>query len=467
MGHEAQHRSRDTARHAVAAQPEHASNTTRCTGGCPVRIASRDAADRPTQLSLGPFQTIVPRPATGQRFPSNRPVDGESGTHDNRVVVDLLAPLPSVTEDRQHWAFRRLVEADKYAPARDMLRDVWATFPNPDPHFIREFQTKGFDARIWELVLGAVGRFGPYRVSRPHETPDFLFERDGMGVWIEATTANAKPRQNVEKPEDELEAKFHELNNIIPIRLGSPLYSKLTKADWNLTHAAGHPFAIAIEDFSDDDPIRTSDAPLVRYLYGVEHKVVSLPGESVRIEFAKVPSHKHGTKEIPSGFFDLPGAENVSAVIFSNEGTLMKFNRMGFNFQSYPGVRMVRVGFTVDFDPSATAPATFGYLVGDFYEEWGHGMMVYHNPNAIHPIPIGFFEGFSGIHWIEDGQYENLFRDFSPHSSVTVTYQTRGSERKLSVLDRILRKEARRKASELAAIAEGAELLAWRDKFVG
>ena len=199
----------------------------------------------------------------------------------------------------------------------------------------------------------------------------------------------------------------------------------------------------------------------------MEHKVVSLPGESVRIEFRRVPSHKHGTKEIPSGFFDLPSAENVSAVIFSNEGTLMKFNRMGFDFRSYPGVRMIRVGFRVDFDPSATAPATFGYLVGDFNEEWGHGMIVYHNPNAIHPIPVDFFEGFSGIHWFENGQYENVFRDFSPHSSVTVTYQTRGFERKLSVLNRILRKEARRKASALAAITDRAELLAWRDKFVG
>ena len=35
MGREAQHRTRDTTRHAVAAKPDHASNTTRCTDGWP------------------------------------------------------------------------------------------------------------------------------------------------------------------------------------------------------------------------------------------------------------------------------------------------------------------------------------------------------------------------------------------------------------------------------------------------
>ena len=34
-------------------------------------------------------------------------------------------------------------------------------------HFIREFQTAGFDARVWELVLFSVGHFGPYTVRRP------------------------------------------------------------------------------------------------------------------------------------------------------------------------------------------------------------------------------------------------------------------------------------------------------------
>lgn len=382
-------------------------------------------------------------------------------------MADLLKPLSNLPEGRRHRAFERLITETKYAPARDKLREVWSAFPSPDAHFIREFQTAGFDARIWELVLAAVGQFGPYNVSRPNEAPDFLFERNGIGVWVEATTANpsAKLAQRSARSENELELKFHEVNNIVPIRLGSSLYSKLTKKYWNLEHVAGQPFVIAIEDFGDEGPVRTSDSPLVRYLYGMEHKVVSPPGEPVRIEFARVTAHKHGTKVIPSAFFDLPGAENVSAVIFSNEGTLMKFNRMGFRFGQYPSVRMVRAGLRLDFDPAATAPAAFGYLVGDFDEEWGHGMNVYHNPNAAHPVPVSFFDGFSGRHWFEGGQYENLFCDFSPFSSVTITYQTSGRESNVAALDRTLRQEADKIALELAKMAKAAGPLAWRDNW--
>jgi len=71
-------------------------------------------------------------------------------------------------------------------------------------------------------------------------------------------------------------------------------------------------------------------------------------------------------------------------------------------------------------DPTATLPQAFAWLVGDFPEEWGHGMSVYHNPNALHPIPIEFFEGFSGRHWIANGVYDNLLRDFSPYSSLRI-----------------------------------------------
>ena len=379
-------------------------------------------------------------------------------------MVDLLTPLPDVPDHKLHWAFKLLVVEDKYAPARDMLRKVWAEFPNPDDHFIREFQTAGFDARVWELVLAAVGQFGPYKVTRPHEAPDFLFERDGFGVWIEATTANPSGRspQEVAEPVDRLEARFHEMNNIVPIRLGSSLYSKLKKSYWQQAHVAGRPFVIAIEDFAEDAPIRTSDTPLFKYLYGMGQKVVSLPGEPVEIENVKIAAHKHYNKEIPSGFFNLPGAQNVSAVIFSNEGTIPKFNRMGFDFEMHGGVRMVRVGFSINFDPAATVPAAFGYLVGNFDEEWGHGMYVYHNPNAKCPIPVGFFEDFSGRHCFEDDQYENLFRDFSPYSSGTVTYPTKGYHGELSVLNQRLRKEADERALELAASIKEAQFLAWR-----
>ena len=315
-------------------------------------------------------------------------------------------------------------------PTRDMLREIWAAFPNPDDNFIQEFQAAHFDARICELCLFAVGHFGAHKVLRPHDRPDFLFQRDGFNVWIEATTANGRADPRIlSEIGDPHERAFHQMNEAVPIRLGSALYSKLKKAYWTLPHVNGQPFVIAIEDFSDPEPLRMSDSPLIRYLYGIDHRVVSAPGDEVRIEQVEVDAHRDGDKVIPSGFFDLPGAENVSAVIFSNEGTVAKLKRMMFDPAKYPYLRMIRVGSCLDFDPAATAPNCFGYLVGDPDEEWGHGMYVYHNPGARRPIPISYFEGFSGRHWFEGGVYDNLFREFAPYNSITMTCMVPESHR--------------------------------------
>ena len=93
-------------------------------------------------------------------------------------------------------------------------------------------------------------------------------------------------------------------------------------------------------------------------------------------------------------------------------------------------------------------------------------MSVYHNPNAKHPIPVTFFDGFSSQYRFENGEDESLFREFSPHSSLTVTYSTKGYERKLPVLDQLLREEADKKVEEYAVILnDGAKFLTWRDKF--
>jgi hypothetical protein len=87
---------------------------------------------------------------------------------------------------------KALLERRSLAPACDKLREVWAAFPNPTT-------TSSLSSRRRTLTrapLGALrlcGRhYGPMRVLRPYESPDFLFQRDdlGMGVWVEAVTPN-------------------------------------------------------------------------------------------------------------------------------------------------------------------------------------------------------------------------------------------------------------------------------------
>lgn len=379
--------------------------------------------------------------------------------------ADLLTPV--VPEDKLHPSFRLLITHRNMSPAQDMLRAIWAEFPNPDRHFIREFQTAHFDARIWELYVFAVAHYGPFTVTRPHEAPDFHLERDGFGAWIEATTANPSEKYADPAEPSTLDEADHLMHNVVPIRLGTALYAKLKKKDWKLPHVAGHPYVLAIGDFSQRTGWRRSDTALYHYLYGVKDKVVSLPGEIVRLEYQKIGRHAADAKEIPSGLFDLPDAENISAVLFSNEGTLPKFKRMAFDLDRYPGIRMIRVGSRTDFDPRATVPRAFAYLVGDDQEDWWHGITVFHHPRAKHPIPLDFFDGFGGQYWFVDGKPNNRLRGFSPYSSVTLTFAAEPGELRLSVTDDELRAKAARMERDLDEdLRKGLEFEAWRDKLL-
>jgi hypothetical protein len=42
-----------------------------------------------------------------------------------------------------------------------------------DGNFVEQFQTRGFDARIWELYLFAAFREMNYGIERVHAVPDF------------------------------------------------------------------------------------------------------------------------------------------------------------------------------------------------------------------------------------------------------------------------------------------------------
>jgi hypothetical protein len=93
--------------------------------------------------------------------------------------------------------------------------------------------------------------------------------------------------------------------------------------------------------------------------------------------------------EVPTGFFSLPDAENVSAVLFNNNGTISTFNRIGvlagFGVER---VKLVRKGLAYDHTPNASAPKEFQHDANKhgYSEAWVEGLDVFHNPHAIHPI---------------------------------------------------------------------------------
>lgn len=85
---------------------------------------------------------------------------------------------------------------------------------------------------------------------------------------------------------------------------------------------------------------------------------------------------------------------------------------------------MIRRGTRYVHDPDAALPAPFSYEVGNRMETWGEGIEVFHNPNAVEPLPSGVFPD-AVDHRLEDGLIVATMPAFHPFASLTIVTRRR------------------------------------------
>ena len=59
-------------------------------------------------------------------------------------------------------------------------------FIDIDGNFVEQFQSAGFDSRLWELYLNAYLTEEQLFINREHNAPDFIVKKYGKSVAIEA-----------------------------------------------------------------------------------------------------------------------------------------------------------------------------------------------------------------------------------------------------------------------------------------
>jgi hypothetical protein len=305
---------------------------------------------------------------------------------------------------------------------------------------VREFQNKGFDQRLWEIYLWAAFKEFGLDVEQL-EAPDFRCTGPGIDFTVEATTAAPSSMGPLaEHPEPKtVEETAAFLDDYMPMKYGSALNSKLNKTNnqglhyWEREESKGKPFILAIADFhkpvtkGEIGSMTYTQSALWQYLYG--HRIYwEFEGDKLVIKPQKIGEHKYGGKAVPSGFFDQPSAENVSAVIFSNAGTIAKFDRMGVvaGFAA-EGIGYLRVGMKYNPDPNAVMGDQFvDDVTSVTYEEhWTDEIQVFHNPNAKHPLPFDNLVGATH-HYFEEGVLKSISPLGRVLSSYTIILQPKG-----------------------------------------
>ena len=89
-----------------------------------------------------------------------RPVD-ERGR-----PIDFFTPLKP--EASLNPDFVGLSTLEGYSPARQVIEPRMRWHEDPDGNFVEQFQTTGFDARMWELYLFATLAEAGYPLNRSH-----------------------------------------------------------------------------------------------------------------------------------------------------------------------------------------------------------------------------------------------------------------------------------------------------------
>jgi hypothetical protein len=334
----------------------------------------------------------------------------------------------AVEESKQHEYFKVLATEKRMEAARNLIVEAVYSYVDVDGNYIKEFQTHGFDSRIWELFLYIFLYDAGFEFNQDYNAPDYLVSYYGKKFCIEAVTVN--PSKNPERPDPsppKNEAEVQLLcDDYLPIKFGSSLFSKMKKKYWEKPQVQGKPLIIAIHDYHMPGSMTWSRNSLVEYLYGLRVRALEVNGEKL-VTVEVIESHSWKGKTIPSNFFRTENAENISAVLFTNTATLTKFNRMG-KLAGLGGesIKMVRTGVRLHPDPKSLEPEPFAADVDDpnYEESWSESVIMYHNPNALHPVDINCFSTINHM-WLdeESGDLVGIQREGDILNSITNVFE--------------------------------------------
>lgn len=331
--------------------------------------------------------------------------------------VDFFRPMGP--QDRLNVDFKALSDQPRFSPARDLIEALMRYHEDADGNFVEQFQTTGFDARLWELYLYAAFTELGYARQAEIAVPDFVLQGPMGRLAIEATTANPPQGFAAPRPTSEEEIRAY-VEGYAPIKLARSLVRKLNHRQpyWEAPGVEHSPFVIALQDFHAPAAMTRIVPVATEYVFGVRH---SIEDGKRRIEF--IEEHVFGQMREVSGFFRLPQSEHVSAVILNPLGTLTKFNRMGYLAEfGDRRVRMVRSGLARgELNPEDPRPFVFEQNVAaaDYQESWVEGMVVLHNPHARIPLDPDQIPGANHEFLQPDGTIMSMLPDFQPYMSRT------------------------------------------------
>ena len=246
-------------------------------------------------------------------------------------MLDIFKPI--VPEDKQHINFKNFM-LEQYKYARDVVAGWTEGFVDRDNKIVQEFQTT-FNSSFWEFYLNAALKNLGFNIDYSHGRPDFLIEKEGVRLALEATIAShpdgGKPEWDKLQISDYDQSSWFQIIHLSTIRIANAIYikhKKFVEEYSELGHVKGLPFIICVAPFEQPFFYAQADNAIRRVLYKYSAPLYitsDQTGEIIVVGEELVDSVvKHNKVDIELGFFTNDGMKEVSAIIFSNTATATK-----------------------------------------------------------------------------------------------------------------------------------------------
>jgi hypothetical protein len=309
--------------------------------------------------------------------------------------MDLFRPI--LPENRWHQHFRSIL-TPQFESSRILLEQWSEGFPDRDGKFVQEFQLT-FNSPFWELYLYAIFRDYDFSFDWTHPSPDFVIERNGKSVCVEAVTANAadgKPNEwDIKDPMSYIERlDLNKLNQEAMVRLANAIYSKYKKYKKSystLPHVQRRPFVLAVAPFEQPFFNHQFDRPIKAVLY--DQYVDEEEYNTNPLAYPNGPRSKQlgfvtkdNGADIQLGLFNDDNMREISAVIFSCTATMGKVEALAPENEFCKTFITTMWGSEPDGRPEIRSgkPSEIGEVLTD-------GLQIYHNPYATYPLDLNFF----------------------------------------------------------------------------
>lgn len=328
-----------------------------------------------------------------------------------KAAVDLFAPVAD--RARLHPQFAELLGSPIHQHARVFMAQLARRMGDPNGNFIRDFQTDGFHSRLFELGCFAYLEEAGLSLDRRYEQPDFLVSKNGIHAAIEAVTANPPTgqgtdislRQMEQLSEDQI---LEKVSREFPRRMAKVLGRKLSHNYHDLPQCKGKPLVLVTGPFFEAGANFYTDDALFHPLFGTPDG---------RDEFEP--------------FFQRDDAQHVSAVLYCNQFTVSKFLRLSTDLAALDWMNAKWGGTCFrnrDDESYEISRFNFNLRAPDKPKEsWAHGVTLFENPYARHPLPQGLLPASSRVFVDVDGIVTRNVTEFHPVVSFMEMYIAEGT----------------------------------------